>query len=103
MRLPTAHATIDNDETPPTRISARLDAAHAARLNLLRRSTGLPLSDLVKRGIDLLYDEQLKKSRVPGEVLQSTKFIASGEGPRDLSENYKEDLAELLDSKHDHR
>ncbi len=95
--------TTNTTETPPTRISARLDTTHAARLDLLRRSTGLPLSDLLKRGIDLLYDEQLKGSRPPFEVLQSTEFIASGEGTPDLSENYKEDLAELLDSKHGHR
>lgn len=103
MRLATANNNANNNEKSPTRISARLDAVHSARLDLLRRSTGLPLSDLVKRGIDLLYEEELKGSQAPYEILQSTDFIASGEGPQDLSENYKKELAELLNAKHDYR
>lgn len=56
---------------------------------------------MVNRAIDLYYDQVSKRPKAQ-EVLASTGFIGSGEGPRDLSETYKEDLAEILAEKHDY-
>lgn len=86
-----------------SRVNARLDESHAAKLEYLKRTTRLGVSDIVKRGIDLLYEDVRKEARDPFEILTETGFIGSGEGPSDLSERYKEELRELLDAKHGDR
>ncbi len=87
----------------PARVNARLDEDRAAKLEYLRRSTGLAVSDIVKRGIDLAYEEARRPTRSPFEILKATGFIGSGDGPADLSERYKEELTELLAAKHGDR
>lgn len=86
-----------------SRINARLDEAHADKLEYLKRTTGLPVSDIVKRGIDLLYDETRGASRSPYEVLVGSGFVGAVEGPADLSARYKEDLTASLAAKHGDR
>lgn len=86
-----------------TRINARLDESRASKLELLKRSTGLSVSEIVKRGIDVLYDEQQAGRGGAFEILERTGFIGSGEGPGDLSERYKEELSAILGAKHGHR
>jgi hypothetical protein len=90
-------------ERHPARINARLDEGHAAKLEYLQRATRLGVSDIVKRGIDLLYEEVRKGSGDPLEILTETGFIGSGEGPANLSARYKEELRDLLAAKHGHR
>jgi hypothetical protein len=85
------------------RINARLDERHAAKLEYLRRTTRMGVSDIVKRGIDLVYEDVQKETRDPFEVLTETGFIGSAEGPIDLSERYREELRELLAAKHGDR
>jgi hypothetical protein len=80
----------------PSRINARLDDRHSAKLEYLKRTTGLGVSDIVKRGIDLVYEDVQKETRDPFEVLSEVGFIGSAEGPSDLSERYKDELRELL-------
>jgi len=90
-------------ERRPGRINARLDEGHSAKLDYLQRATRLGVSDIVKRGIDLLYEEVRKETGDPFEILTATGFIGSGEGPADLSARYKEEFRELLAAKHGDR
>jgi len=85
------------------RINARLDEGHSAKLEYLQRATRLGVSDIVKRGIDLLYEEVRKEAGHPFDILTETGFIGSGKGPADLSVRYKEELRELLAAKHGDR
>jgi len=82
------------------RINARLDERHSAKLDFLKRTTGLPVSDIVKRGIDLMYQDVRTAKGAAFERLTASGFIASGEGAGDLSERTKEELADLLTRKH---
>lgn len=84
----------------PTRINARLDESRSGKLEFLRRATGLSVSEIVKRGIDALYDEQRRGNVDAARIFERTGFIGSGAGPGDLSERYKEELAEILAAKH---
>lgn len=85
------------------RINARLDERHSAKLEYLKRTTRMGVSDIVKRGIDLVYEDVKKETRDPFEVLTETGFIGSAEGPSDLSGRYKDELRELLAAKHGDR
>ena len=78
--------------TQPTRVSARFDESCAAKLGYLKRTTGLSASDLVRRGIDLLYEEVRRKPRSALALLTATGFVGSGEGPAELSQRSKEYL-----------
>lgn len=82
-----------------TRINARLDEEHSMKLAFLKRTTRLGVSDIVKKGIDLLYDGEREQRRDPFEVLNETGFIGSGVGPSDLSERTKEELTDSLEAK----
>lgn len=86
-----------------SRINARLDEERKAKLEFLKRSTGLSVSEIVKRGIDSFYEEQRTRRASALEILTRTGFIASGEGPEDLSVNYKDELTRILAEKHDSR
>ena len=90
-------------ERRPGRINARLDEGHSAKLEYLQRATRLGVSDIVKRGIDLLYEEVRKEVGHPFEILTEAGFIGSGEGPADLSVRYKDELRRLLAAKHGDR
>jgi hypothetical protein len=86
-----------------SRVNARLDEHHATKLEYLKRTTRLGVSDIVKRGIDLVYEDVRKETHDPLQVLTQSGFIGSGEGPSDLSERYKEELRDLLAAKHGDR
>lgn len=73
------------------------------KLEYLKRATRLGVSDIVKRGIDLVYEDVRKEARDPVQVLTESGFIGSGEGPVELSERYKKELLDLLATKHGNR
>ena len=83
----------DPSKVQRARLSARLDEDRAAKVEYLRRATGLSASELVRRGIDLVYEEARRGQRQALAALTATGFVGSGEGPADLSERYKEYLA----------
>ena len=93
--LPSLGAALMTAPTKPRpgRVSARLDESRAAKLEYLKRTTGLSTSELVRRGIDLVYEETRRGPRSALAVLTATGFVGSGEGPADLSERTKEYLA----------
>jgi hypothetical protein len=86
-----------------SRINARLDDGRSAKLEYLKRTTHLGVSDIVKRGIDLMYEDVQTRTRDPFDVLTQAGFIGSAEGPEDLSGRYKDELRELLAKKHGDR
>lgn len=55
--------------------------------------------------ITLLPDEMFssESSKSAREILEETGFIGFGEASPDFSENYKAELFDLLDNKHDNR
>ena len=82
-----------------TRINARLDEEHSMTLAFLKRTTQLGVSDIVKKGIDLLYEGEREQRRNPLDILSETGFLGSGAGPSDLSERTKDELTESLEAK----
>jgi len=83
------------------RINVRLDESLSRKLEALKKETGTTTSEVLRRAIDLYFSSVRD---IPVEaVLTGTGFVGCGEGPADLSESYKEELAKDLKNKHDHR
>jgi predicted DNA-binding protein len=85
------------------RINARLDEAHGERLRYLTRATGDTVSEVLKRAIDLYYQQERARAGNARNVLEASGFIGIAEGDEDLSSRYKEALSEDLDRKHGDR
>ncbi len=86
------------------RINARLDPERSRKLEFLKRRDHVGTSEVVKRGIDALYEEAKNEGRPSAyEILLESGFIGCGEGPGNLSETYKEELLKILEEKHGHR
>lgn len=85
------------------RINARLDEDHRRKLEHLMRATESRVSDVIKQAIDALYDRVEQSGGHPEELLARSGFVGCGEGPEDLSIQYKEELKETIAVKHDHR
>ena len=81
-------------------VTARLDESRAGKLEDLKRSTGLSVSEIVGRGIDGLYDQLQRGGADALEILERTRFIGSSEGPGELSERNEEALTEALERQH---
>lgn len=90
-------------EAPVSRINARLDESRASKLDFLKRITGLSVSEIVKRGIDALYDEEQRRAADARRILADVGFVGCASGPEDLSVRYKDELRESLEEKHGHR
>lgn len=82
------------------RINARLDSERTEKLKQLQLQTHLSASEVVKRAIDLLHRQQADQYQERLDALLSSDFIGCAEGPTDLSTNYKQRLAESLETKH---
>lgn len=65
------------------RISARLDESRSRKLEALITGTGAGTSEVVKRAIDVYY-EQYRAER-PGEAIRRSDFVGCAEGDPDLS------------------
>lgn len=90
--------------TPPSdRISTRLDETRAQKLEYLREATHLGISEIVKQGIDLMYEEARKRRPDSFAVMRDSGFIGAWEGEPDLSTRYKDELTASLGSKHGDR
>ncbi|MEE8523389.1 MAG: ribbon-helix-helix protein, CopG family [Thermoanaerobaculia bacterium] len=85
------------------RISARLDQNRSQKLDFLANATHLGTSEIVKRAIDVYYDQVHEARPRPAEILERSGFVGCGEADPELSERYKERVAELLATKHGHR
>lgn len=83
--------------TDDIRINARLSGEDAVRFQELLESSGRSASDLLREALREYHASHLPARRNPLELLAG--FIASGEGPEDLSERYKSYLTESLEEK----
>lgn len=81
-----------------TRVNARLDAETASALRRLVRETGLSVTDVLKLSLLRLSEQQAGPRQPPAEAF--AYLIGSFDGPRDLSERYKDELAASLARKH---
>lgn len=82
------------------RINARLDDERAEKLKQLQSMTRLSASEIVKRAIDLLHRQQVRRSRETLDALLSSDFVGCAEGPEDLASRYKQFLTQGLQDKH---
>ncbi|MCC6338332.1 MAG: CopG family transcriptional regulator [Myxococcales bacterium] len=83
----------------PTRINARLDDDLAARVEALRRKTGMTITEIVEAALEA-WTEQVGRARPgPAHAFQAAGFIGSGRGPRHLARNAKAELTRSLGRK----
>lgn len=85
------------------RINARLDDSRSRKLAYLARATNQATTEIVKRAIDIYYEQETATRRSPAEVLNSVGFVGSGKASPDLSSDYKSELQVILADKYDHR
>ena len=80
------------------RINARLEPASAQQLEYLVTRLGLSASDVLRKGVDLLYKQQAAQTAQPLHFFG--KHVGKyRSGQSDLSVSYKQELATLLDDK----
>ncbi|GAB6039806.1 hypothetical protein [Endothiovibrio diazotrophicus] len=85
------------------RINARLDDEHADKLTYLLDTGHGKVTDVVKRGIDLYYDEVRRREGAGVRRLLESDFVGCAEGDEALSSRYKDELSGQLGDKHGHR
>ncbi len=79
------------------RINARLTGADAARFQELLESSGISASELLRAALREYHRAHVRTRPKALDLLAG--YIGAGEGPRDLSANYKSYLAEALEQK----
>ena len=83
--------------SPDIRINARLTGTDAQRLQDLLQRSGGSVSDVLRDALREYHALHLRPQRDPMQLLAG--YIGSGEGPEDLSTNYKHYLTEALENK----
>jgi hypothetical protein len=84
------------------RVNARLDGASGRKLAYLERQTGWSISEIVRKALDAYYSHFKSSKGEPRAVLERSGFIGCADGPRELSNTYKDHLPGLS-NKHGHR
>jgi hypothetical protein len=79
------------------RVNARLTGADAAQFQELLESSGVSASELLRVALREYHRAHVRTKRKPLDLLAS--YIGAGEGPQDLSANYKSYLAQALERK----
>lgn len=100
LRLYDIHgSTLEIEMTKLQRLSARLDPETQQKAEYLL-AAGYGPTDLVREGIDLLYNKvtNLKSPSIP--LLLNTLAETDGEGPKDLAGKHKQYFKDLLIEKH---
>ena len=81
------------------RINARLDSSSEKAYEYLKENTGQSVTQIIKHSLELYVNElQSEAGRCNQQLLADLAGI--GQGPVDLSENYKNYLDESLDEKY---
>ncbi len=77
-------------------VHARLDPEDRARLDELKRVTGETETALVKRGLRIVHEREVKSRRTPTALQIAGKLVGKYRGPSDLSTNkkYLDDLGQ---------
>jgi hypothetical protein len=85
------------------RITARMDESYEQKFKTIQQVTHLNTTEIIKQALDLLYDKTEKAALTAKEKNQKLLQMVAGigEGPEDLSENYKEYLSQGWKEKHD--
>ena len=86
--------------TKPGRLNARIDEELASKLEHIRRVTGATTTQVVRESIELYYEAVRNSAAGPRKVLEQTGFLGCGSGPSNLSQSYKQLLADGLAGKH---
>jgi len=82
------------------RITARIDDSYERKIKAIQEATHLNTTDIIKQAIDLLYEKtEISAKEKNQKLLQMLSGI--GEGPDDLSENYKQYLHQGWKEKYD--
>lgn len=81
------------------RINARLTGDDAERFRELLAGQELSASDLLRAALREYHQRHAGRGTDALAILQQHGFVAGGEGPEDLSANYKHYLAEVLGDK----
>lgn len=85
------------------RVNARLDKKSSQELKKIVKATEKPVSEVIRQAIHIFYN-QLFEDRPPSlALLEKSGFVGCGDGPSDLSANYKKYLMEGLEKKHGNR
>jgi hypothetical protein len=79
------------------RINARLTGADAVQFQELLDSSGVSASELLRVALREYHRAHVRSKRKPLDLLAG--YIGAGEGPQDLSANYKSYLAQALERK----
>jgi hypothetical protein len=93
-------AIITNHGVLAMRINARLDEEDAKTLLFLKGATGQSTTEIVKHSLKLYLNHLQEDAYTKNQILLK-ELAGIGEGPEDLSENYKDYLTESLSEKYD--
>ncbi len=85
------------------RINARLDEEHSRKLEQLKATHQMGVSDILKRAIDLLYAQEAAAPKKKLSSLLGSELIGIGDAPENLASDYKQLLKADMASKHDSR
>ncbi|HEX4953448.1 MAG TPA: CopG family transcriptional regulator [Thermoanaerobaculia bacterium] len=85
------------------RISVRLEESQSRKLQLLTCATHERTTEVVKRAIDLYFDQVVGARPGAARILREQGFVASGEADPTLSSRYKDLLRDGWGSKHGDR
>ena len=84
------------------RINARLDKSTQEQLDYLRTTTRQSVTEIVRQGLSLYYQQIKSQSEGGTRRLLESDFIGCCEGPEDLSSDYKRYLQQGTAEKHGH-
>ncbi len=85
------------------RINARLDEETARDLEFVRETLGgLSVTEAVKYALKQVAEDirDRERARVQKQIWIDSGFVGGFEGPEDLSTNYKQYFAEIMDEKY---
>jgi hypothetical protein len=81
------------------RINARLAPELAAKVEEIRRQTGMTITEIVEAALVAWTEQAAASGSRPARAFAAAGFIGSGSGPRDLARNAKRALGQSLKSK----
>jgi hypothetical protein len=81
------------------RINARLDPELAAKVEEIRRQTGMTITEIVEAALVAWMTEALPSTSGPARAFAAAGFIGSGAGPRHLARDAKLVLRQTLKDK----
>lgn len=82
-----------------SRINARLDPELAAKVEEIRRQTGMTITEIVEAALVAWTTQAMGSRSKPALAFAAAGFIGSGSGPRHLARDAKLALGQTLKSK----